>query len=157
MSDDRNKDSVALEVARGFAAFKVLFDEHSRQLARLEARLDAQAAQISELNIKLAVTGTDIEHLEEDIKEVSGKVEDVTGKHDLTAVAEVSKARGKEEAETKRKADREQKRKHELDRFKASAPIYIAIVTSGAALITGIINIILHMLGVSTDAGTPPE
>lgn len=137
MSDEKDKiDKIRVDTARGFAAFKVLLDERTARIDREQKKNDEQDALIGNLRERLAA-------LEERVQNVK---EDVTGKNDLPAV-EVGKLKGKIEAEREAKNEKAEERKLQVEKWKASAPIYVALVTAFGALIAGIVNLILHFTG----------
>lgn len=134
--DTRDRlDKVRIEAARGFAAFKILLDERTSRIDRAEKKNDAQDEDIASLRERIAT-------LEERLQNVK---EDVTGRHDVVAMVHVAK--GKEEAVKEIKTEKAEERKLQIEKWKASAPIYVAIVTAFGALVTGIVNLVLHLIG----------
>lgn len=64
-----------------------------------------------------------------------------TGAHTLAKVL------GKEEALKEIKHDEKSERQLSVEKWKASAPILVAIITGAIALITSVVNVILHLVG----------
>lgn len=133
MSNDRDDNGdLRVVMARGLSALKVLIDERTNRIDRVERLYDELSTQTRERLVKLETNYTNIK-------------EDITGAHDIRA--EVFRAKGKEEAFKELRENESEEKKVTVETWKSTAPIYVAIITAGGALITGIINLFLHFLG----------
>lgn len=122
-SAPRDAEILALrnDLARGLAAVKVMLEERTARSERLEREIDAIQDALTAIRTKAAV-------LEERIT-AHKELNEVTGRFRLSDALK----------DTKENADAE--------KWKAAAPIAAAFITGAVALITSIINIILHTMG----------
>jgi len=142
MTDERLTESVRKEItsikvnfAKGISALKVMIDSTTGRTERVEKKSDELLAALSTLRERVST-------LEERINNVK---QDVTGSH--TLYAHVAKTQGKEEATKEIKNEEKTEKQLAVEKWKASAPIYVAIIAAFGALATGIINMILHFAG----------
>lgn len=149
MNDDQDKkrsmsdriEALRITVARGLSALKVMIDNAVARIDRVEKKGEDTSDAVNSLRTQIGI-------LEERLNNVK---EDVTGTHDLkTAIAQ---HRGKEEAHKEIEQKETKKETVALEKQKVAAPIYVAIITAGAAFLTGIINLVLHLLGAGGGAG----
>lgn len=133
MSDDIFR--IKQDTARGLSALKLLLDEKSSHLSRLEEKHEATAEIVVVLRERIAT-------LEERLSNVRA---DVTGRQDLQVV--VARTQGKEEAVRELKSEEKNEKQLSAERWKASAPIVVAIISSFSAIGVGILNLILHLVG----------
>lgn len=138
--DDKIIKKVRSDTARGFSAFKMLLDERTARIDREQKKNDDQDETIGSLRERVRALEARLDNMSEDIK-------DVTGKHALPVEVEVGKLKGKAEAEREAKDAKTEERRLQIERWKASAPIYVAIITAFSALVAGIVNLILHLSG----------
>lgn len=131
MSDRESMDDLKITVARGLSAMKVLLEERGSQQEKI-------VQTVEKIQEKLALMQADIAKLTERVDGVKERQADQTGRFsvDGQVVAEVKK----QVVEEKKLVVEE--KKLGVEKWKATAPIIVAIVTAFSSLIVGIINLI---------------
>lgn len=123
MSDD-TLIKLRVDQARGFAALKVLLEVREQAINDLRTDLRAQDAKVEELQRKVAA----LEAHQQDHREVTGRF--------LVNHEAGLKAQGALEGQ-----------KTGVERWKATAPIVVAVVSGIFGLIAGLISLISTLLG----------
>lgn len=125
MSDELTK--IKVDLARGFAAMKVLLDERDQDIAQLRTELKEMGARLHSTDLKLAELATD----HKNTKEQTGRFE--------TVREDALKAQGAKETVDKVQT-------HQLEKLKATAPLWVAVVSGIFGLLAGIVSLISTLL-----------
>jgi septal ring factor EnvC (AmiA/AmiB activator) len=127
MSDD-SIVKVKIDLARGFAAMKVLLDERDQDIAQLRTELRDRDERLRSLELKLTTLET--EH--KNTREQTGRFEKIRD--------EQLKAQGAT-------AVVEKTQTHQIEKLKATAPLWVAVVSGVFGLLAGIISLLTTLLG----------
>ena len=119
---------------RGLAALNTMHEDSVQNLVNHQKHVGSEFsktnAEVTALRERILVLETLMKVARED-----------TGAHALAKVL------GKEEALKEIKHEEKTERQLSVERWKASAPILVAVITGAIGLITSIVNIILHLVG----------
>jgi hypothetical protein len=119
---------------RGLLALNSLLAATNENVKKLEERLhsaqEGHRVEISNLRERLAV-----------LEALRAQQRDDTGSHFI------AKTMGKEEALKEIKHDEKTEKQLTVEWWKAGAPILVAVITGVVALITSVVNIVLHLVG----------
>lgn len=127
MSDRESMDDLKITVARGLSAMKVLLEERGAQQEKI-------VQTVEKIQEKLSVMQADIAKLTERVDGVKERQADQTGRFSVDGEVK------KQVVEEKKLVVEE--KKLGVEKWKATAPIIVAIVTAFSSLIVGIINLI---------------
>ena len=114
--------ALRLDLAKGFSAVKVMLDERFNRVERLERELSGLKDENTKLATKVAV-----------LEERLSNHREVTGRFRTDDLKD-------------RIVDLKEDKKLGTERWKAAAPIVVAVVTGGFALIVSIINLVLRFI-----------
>ena len=114
--------SIRVDLARGFSAVKVMLDERFNRVERLERELAAAKDEAIRMATKVAV----LEERLDNHRETTGQFRTLDLKERIT--------------------DLKEDKKVGVEKWKATAPIVVALITGGSAFIAAIINLVLRFI-----------